>query len=110
MKITDKLAHCAMGKPCVDCEFDKRDFPRCVARLLNAARDEIERLESRLATVEKVRDAAIADLNHLGRTADDTTCHLCNILNCSDCRPGNDGFEWRGIRPESSKEAEENDG
>ena len=48
MDIKDKITHCASGKPCVECEFDKRDFPHCVQRLLNAARDEIERLESRI--------------------------------------------------------------
>ena len=66
----------------------------------------IEHLESRLAQVERERDAAISDLTHYSMCA---ACkHFkegCKCLFVDDCLYGTEGrFEWRGVCPENTKE------
>lgn len=61
-EIKQRLEYCHSAKPCIDCKYDRRDFPHCVRRLLADAINGYEQLESRLAEVERERDAAVADL------------------------------------------------
>lgn len=70
---------------------------------------EIDKLESRLAQVERERDAAVQDVWK--------SCEYCkhSYMNNSDvdicphaeyCSPTNDKWEWRGVFPENTKEDE----
>ena len=104
--IMDRVEHCYTAKPCVECKYDKRDFPHCVGRLLSDVRFFYKQLESRLAQVERERDAAVEFLKKVG-------CEFCNhapspndsyISNeCFDC-VNNSNFELRGVCPEAPKE------
>lgn len=82
----------------------------------------IKQLESRLAQVERERDAAVADLEDsadceycknepIFHTCPETNCHECERdCPCARCsaRQSN-GFEWRGVCNENTKEdADEN--
>lgn len=66
----------------------------------------IKQLESRLAQVERERDAAVADLTHV------KDCGVCKKFDdrktCSFIIPcvygGKKHFEWRGVCPENAKE------
>lgn len=62
-------------------------------------------LESRLAQVERERDAAVKDCSRFPcATCSDKEngdlCHHCNV--CRDTTRTN--YEWRGVCPENSKE------
>ena len=103
------LEYCYSAKPCVDCKYDQRDFPHCVRRLLKDAVDGYKQLESRLAQVERERDAAVADIPHychLCRHNDRKSKHNAKRSPCSRCRTyDSDGcFEWRGVCEENTKE------
>lgn len=40
------LLHCAGGGACIECHYDGRDFPHCIARLLDDALALIQQLEA----------------------------------------------------------------
>jgi hypothetical protein len=100
----------------LDCPY-KAEGVWCEGVLHADALAYIIHLESRLAQVERERDAAVADID------DDGDCYYCkrrdlaaqcDFGSCSDC--GNEecpcfrcdriknNFEWRGVCPENSKE------
>lgn len=76
----------------------------CVQRLMRDTVEYIEHLESRLAQVERERDAAVKDLSVA------KSCKICknyagvfvpNIcMDCIECC----NFEWRGVCAENTKE------
>ena len=100
--------------------YDKDEGTEAATRAANArevALKAIDQLESRLAQVERERDAAVADLK------DDGDCYYCknrdlaaqcDFGSCIDC--GNEEcpcfrcdrmknhFEWRGVCPKNTKE------
>lgn len=64
----------------------------------------IEQLESRLAQVERERDAAVADLQLYAG------CKVCKYGDfkftneCMDCSYDNNNWQWRGVCHENTKE------
>ena len=87
--------------------FDKDDGTEAATRAANArevALKAIDQLESRLAQVERERDAAIADLKLYAG------CKVCKhgdfkfTSECMDCSYDNNNWQWRGICPENTKE------
>ena len=95
---------------------EKGQCPRC-KQLVDESIARIQQLETRLAQVERERDAAVRDLE------DDGDCYYCkrrdlaaqcDFRSCSDC--GNEecpcfrcdriknNFEWRGVCEENTKE------
>ena len=80
-------------------------------RLLGDAINGYQQLESRLAQVERERDAAVADINE----ASNVLCHVCKHDAWPNCRKGRNNlfddevaccefFEWRGVCEENTKE------
>lgn len=66
----------------------------------------ITQLESRLAQVERERDAAVADMHMAFRKSD--VCCTCKYEagesnDCMDCI-GTCNWQWRGVCPENTKE------
>ena len=61
---------------------------------------EVNQVKSRLAQVEREKDAAVADLNKLG-----AGCEYCAHFKepCMSCCCG-DNWQWRGVCPENTKE------
>lgn len=115
--IKNGLEYCYSAKPCVDCKYDQRDFPHCVRRLLKDAIDGHKQLESRLAQVERERDAAVADLKEggdcyfckhgdLASQCDFWSCSTCTNEQCPcyRCDRTNNKFEWCGVCEENTKE------
>jgi hypothetical protein len=75
----------------------------------DAANKVIEHLKSRLAQVERERDAAIHDMVQIVHEVDDNACVWCknayfDELKCKECRFYNEGFEWQGVQPTNTKE------
>ena len=67
-------------------------------------------LESRLAQVERERDAAVADILHVLHTKGtiDAECLICDMEK-PDCHWECEKSKWRGVCPENAKEdADEN--
>lgn len=108
-----ELEHCRLGKPCVDCPYDRRDFPYCVARLMEGADTCITQLEQRLAQVERERDAAVREWKRTKMDSESMcwTCKHALVISSCRCRcvspvPCDEGenWEWRGVCEENSKE------
>ena len=62
----------------------------------------IDQLESRLAQVERERDAAVNDLDKALNLDEVDDCHFCKHIKkptCYECK-----WEWRGVCPENTKE------
>lgn len=121
MKSPDEIKKglfCCWEDGCATCPYD--DDCTMEANFEQLAKDAlayIQQLESRLAQVERERDAAVADLKDSG------DCRYCKNLDLSDncgfgncctcendkcpcckCDRKNDHFEWRGICAENTKE------
>lgn len=122
------LECCANSGACVTCPYDKRDFPRCVARksrdalaliqqyeadkqqlegllthmnqLRDAAAGRALKMEDRVHQLEAERDAAVAELKN------NRICQKCKHFNigwnepCLHCDGENNCFEWRGVQKE----------
>lgn len=121
-EIKKGLEYCYNSKPCADCQYDKRDFPHCVHRLIGDALAGYQQLESRLAQAERERDALWYDMHQL----QGATCAYCENLHRPDgavtvackvfgdlskfCKDENYNplmcgkFKWRGVCPENTKE------
>lgn len=97
---------------CENCPFDDGPKLLCVDRLRKDALAYIQQLETRLAQVERERDAAVIDLS--------ASCKFCNFAKqdlekapCDKCfqRVGKypwspmvrTRFEWRGVCEENTK-------
>lgn len=68
-------------------------------------------LASRLAQVERERDAAVKDLNGLMSQLKGQVCNLCRKTNTEECNWGEHLYhyctpEWRGVCGENTKEKE----
>lgn len=107
------LEYCHSSKPCIDCKYDQRDFPHCVRSLLADAINGYEKLVSRLAQVERERDAAVHDLP-IGIDCD--TCKYSERAYeeqpCSGCKEYRGPWyplhwEWRGVCEENTKDGAE---
>ena len=72
----------------------------------NIMKDEALKLESRLAQVERERDAAMRDMAVIKFCAvclhDGTKDHL--PFACTSCGSGKQNWRWRGVCPENTKE------
>ena len=123
MKTTDEIkadaATCLTKPPHAMCDrFDlnKKCKGDC-SYVIKELYDLVLHYESRLAQVERERDAAVADLKDSG------DCRYCKNLDLSDncgfgncctcendkcpcckCDRKNDHFEWRGVCAENTKE------
>jgi hypothetical protein len=65
----------------------------------------IQQLESRLAQVEKERDAAIHDLHRYCSTCKHDPRKEFNKMPCKLCMDNKiDGYEWRGVCAENTEE------
>ena len=99
-------------KTCRGCPYDGMPYKPidCEEKLGQDALAYIQQLESRLAQVERERDAAVRDLSN-------ESCRFCKHVECKDadpcktCRPAwypacldRQNFEWRGVCQENSKE------
>lgn len=112
------LEYCHSSKPCIDCKYDQRDFPHCVRSLLADAINGYEKLVSRLAQVERERDAAVDDLESvdekyetLKSMIDDVTFNHEPYSLYLDFRAAADAIVehvhadvWRGVCEENTKE------
>lgn len=100
-EIKKGLEYCHSSKPCIDCQYDKRDFPHCVRRLLKDAINGYRQLESRLDQVERERDALKHDFLN-------DPCLVCKHgpAALDDCKAPYTPckFEWRGVCSENTKE------
>lgn len=83
---------------------EKGQCPRC-EQLVSESLARIQQLESRLAQVEKERDAAVFDLHG--------DCDVCKnggktCIKCVHCLMSQeatiDGWKWRGVCAENTKE------
>lgn len=108
---------CCWEDGCATCPYD--DYCTMEAHFEQLAKDSLDyinQLESRLAQVERERDALLHDL----RRADYVDCYACkhknsdydcdvdctNCLNpctCNSCHHNNK-WEWRGVCEENTKE------
>lgn len=64
--------------------------------------ENLDKLQSRLAQVERERDAAVNDLNKAMLLDEAEFCTFCKNIKkpyCHSCE-----FEWRGVCPENTKE------
>lgn len=50
-KIKKGLENCSASLACVNCPYDKRDYPHCVQRMSKDAAERIKQLETRLANM-----------------------------------------------------------
>ena len=68
----------------------------------------IDQLESRLAQVERERDAAVRDMEALAINYESNfVCDFCGgtpPLICEQCKIDYCGFRWRGVCEENTKE------
>lgn len=101
------LEYCHSSKPCIDCKYDQRDFPHCVRSLLADAINGYEKLVSRLAQVERERDAAVRDCARF-------PCYTCNEKGngdfCHQCRTTGTFrslHEWRGVCEDNTMDGAE---
>ena len=99
-EIKNGLEHCAQSEPCVDCVYDRRDFPMCVRRMDGDAIAYIQQLE-------RERDAAVEDLKSVvaSNYFDGDYCKLCKYNEPDGecyhtCIPYSSkwGWEWRGVQ------------
>ena len=99
------LEYCHSSKPCIDCKYDQRDFPHCVRSLLADAINGYEKLVSRLAQVERERDAAVADILHVLHTKGtiDAECLICDMEK-PDCHWECEKGKWRGVCEDNTKD------
>lgn len=101
------LEYCHSSKPCIDCKYDQRDFPHCVRSLLADAINGYEKLVSRLAQVERERDALLMDLESALTTPCASVCDYCARIDepgdmCDGCR-----FQWRGVCEDNTMDGAE---
>lgn len=83
---------------------EKGQCHRC-EQLVSESLARIQQLESRLAQVEKERDAAIHDLHRYCSTCKHDPRKEFNKMPCKLCMDNKiDGYEWRGVCAENSKE------
>lgn len=94
---------------------EKGQCPRC-KQLVDECIARIQQLESSLAQVERERDAAVSDLTdskecdyckykELFPACGEENCYSCDKeCPCAWCSKAGDGFRWRGVCPENSKE------
>lgn len=66
-------------------------------------------LERETEQAERERDAAVHDMTKIAIELDFLACDWCkhkpyNHAHCKECRMKNEGFEWRGVCEENSKE------
>ena len=97
------LQHCSVSgiDTCVNCPYDDGHID-CAKDKNNDALAYIEQLESRLAQVERERDAAVNDLDKALNLDEVDDCHFCKHIKkptCYECK-----WEWRGVCPENTKE------
>ena len=104
-EIKKGLELCSVGnmRECMQCPYPI-GF-ECFEQPMKDALAYIQQLESRLAQVERERDAAVKDCSRFPcATCSDKEngdlCHHCNV--CRDTTRTN--YEWRGVCPENSKE------
>lgn len=102
------LEYCHSSKPCIDCKYDQRDFPHCVRSLLADAINGYEKLVSRLAQVERERDALMESAKGC--------CETCAFVgDCAkhDPDPTSTGawwyddceeWQWRGVCEDNTKD------
>lgn len=102
MRIADFLRHDvqAYGVP------GAPDIDRILQACIEAA-DWIDKLESRLAQVERERDAAVSDILHVLHTKGtiDAECLICDMEK-PDCHWECEKAKWRGVCEENTKEEE----
>lgn len=55
-EIKKGLENCSASEACVNCPYDKRDFPYCVQRMSKDAAERIKQLEARLVEANKTSD------------------------------------------------------
>lgn len=107
-----KAILCAV--PCNECayEADSEKPEGCSWSVTDDTLALIQRLESRLAQVERERDAAVVDIRLM---AFNVLCNMCARFDEGyipippHCKYANDGkcFRWRGVCPENTKEETE---
>lgn len=123
-EIKNGLEHCAQSEPCVDCVYDRRDFPMCVQRMAEDALAYIQQIEARIDTMtekavlfdeavaagekyKRERDAAVEDLKSVvaSNYFDGDYCKLCKYKEPDGecyhtCIPYSSkwGWEWRGVQ------------
>lgn len=95
------IGHCPSGCPYEQCGTSCREMMNTDALAY------IQQLETRLAQVERERDAAVYDLEMAVNKCSSISadCEFCKDKGkpvCEKC-----SFEWRGVCPENTKEAEE---
>ena len=107
------LEHCASYNPCIQCDYDARDWPRCVTRLHGDAIAYIQQLEQdnaqkdeRIRKLEREKGAMLRDMK--AWPACDACKHrklLCARNPCSECREAGNGktvmWEWRGVEEDN---------
>lgn len=93
------------------CPYDgwNAETGSCIQRLMKDTVEYIQQLESRLAQAERERDAAVNDAVQIAIQLDFPACEWCkhkpyNHVHCKECRTKNEGFEWRGVCPENTKD------
>lgn len=65
--------------------------------------DQIRELTKMIQQLERERDAAVEDMNHIVRANDCVVCDFCAAKvpeECSEYRCDNASFKWRGIQEE----------
>lgn len=97
------------------CTYQDQFF--CTMRMCGDALAYIQQLESRLAQVERERDAAVSELKieedcynckhnydckHDGHGY--RKCSECGECPCSKCESGESQYEWRGVCAENTEE------
>ena len=109
--------NCAYAEKVNDEEFGKTLRFHC-SEIYADALAYIQQLESRLAQIERERDAAVADLTvsaecdfceykDLFPACGEKSCYSCDKgCPCSLCCKGGAGFKWRGVCEENTKEEE----
>lgn len=86
------LEHCASYNPCFQCDYDARDWPRCVTRLHGDAKAYIQQLErEREVMIERVKGSCY-HCKHGPTVASESPC--------ADCIDGR-YWEWRGVEDEN---------
>lgn len=98
---------------CDGCPYEVKECEAkqalCLTYLALDALAYIQQLESRLAQVERERDAAVHDMVKIVHELDGTACEWCknayfDEVKCRECRFYNESFEWQGVCPGNSKE------
>ncbi len=97
MRIVDFLRHDAQAYGVPGAPSIEKILEACVV-----AANWIDKLESRLAQVERERDAAVMEIETAINSKAGLGCHLCKhngVYDCFECV-----WEWRGVCEESTKE------